>query len=795
MRSSVIISMILLAGLGSFGQMENKEFEPGKHQKESYLLKDSLNEHISPEMEVFLHEHGWRSGKIVGGADADIADYPWQVAILTSGNQQFCGGSIIHGRWVLTAAHCLGIYSNIRIRAGVTNKTQPGQTIAVQTEIPHPFYQSINNYNNDIALLYLSSPLDLSGENASAIPLLTQALAAEGLADAGVMSVITGWGALSWGGAGTNILQAAQVPITDNIGSYPAALITPDMLLAGYPEGGVDACQGDSGGPLVVPDGVGGYLLAGITSWGNGCAWADYPGVYARVSYFEDWIREYVLFAHPDAPGAAESFALEAGKDDELKVNIHWSNPTNTFSGEILTELSEVRLYRNNDLIYTLEEPVPGAMESYQDSDVPQAGMYNYSIRGVNSAGEGLQARLWVFAGEQGVLMKEFFVDSDGALPAGWMRTGDAGHNWFVSNTTDAGGEMPELQLYWNPAASGLSRVVSYPVALSGQQGLTLSFKQYLDNWPGGNDGEIAAIDVRFDNTKGWNTIWENLVNADVSQGLYQFSFSVPAEASSVQLGIRFEGNSYNINHWYLDDFILTFEPETANQLDITLVLEGPYAPEGEALMHTNLRDAGLVPLSQPFAPQLPYFGNDQPAWYYTGSEVAESLPEDVVDWVLLELRDAPDVSQADVETIVWRGAALLLNTGKLTGLSGEPLTVNIQPENELFVVAYHRNHLAVMSAQPLLFNDGIYRWDFTTGIQQAYLQGQKHLGNGIYGMFGGDGDGSGQIQTQDKNEVWNLQSGQSGYQAGDFDLNGQVQTQDINEIWNPNSGVATQVP
>ncbi|MCA1746242.1 MAG: serine protease, partial [Bacteroidales bacterium] len=538
--------------------------------------------------------------------------------------------------------------------------------------MPHPNYQSINSYNNDIALLYLSAPLDLSGDKAQAVPILTQALAVEGYADAGVMSVITGWGALSWGGSGTNILQVAQVPITDNVGSYSPSMITPDMLLAGFPGGGVDACQGDSGGPLVVPDGEGGYLLTGITSWGNGCAFPNYPGVYSRVSYFEDWIREYVPLTHPEAPGNPENFALEAGKNDALQVNIQWSNPATTFSGEALTDLTEVRLYRNNQLILTLDEPVPGAMESYVDSDVSQAGMYNYSLRGVNNAGEGLQDRLWVFAGEEGVLMKEFFADSEGALPLGWQQTGDAGHNWFVSNTNEAGSEVPELQLFWNPAASGLSRVVSYPVALSGQQELTLRFRQFLDNWEGGNEGEVAAIDVTFDNAKSWTPIWETLITNDISQGEYQYDFSVPSGASSVQLGIRFEGNSYNINHWYLDDFILSFEPETGNQLDVTLILEGSFTLEGEAFMHTSLNNAGLLPLDHPFAPPLPYFGNDQPVWYYTGSEVAESLPEDAVDWVLIELRDAPEVSQADAASVVFRQAALLLNTGKVTDLAGE---------------------------------------------------------------------------------------------------------------------------
>ncbi|HEV7907877.1 MAG TPA: trypsin-like serine protease, partial [Pseudonocardiaceae bacterium] len=55
----------------------------------------------------------------------------------------------------------------------------------------------------------------------------------------------------------------------------------------GYPQGGVDTCQGDSGGPLVY-----GGKLIGITSWGQGCASAGYPGVYTRVSTYSSLIQQ-----------------------------------------------------------------------------------------------------------------------------------------------------------------------------------------------------------------------------------------------------------------------------------------------------------------------------------------------------------------------------------------------------------------------------------------------------------------------------------------------------------------------
>ena len=61
----------------------------------------------------------------------------------------------------------------------------------------------------------------------------------------------------------------------------------------GFPEGGVDACQGDSGGPLVCADdsdGIKRWYLAGDTSWGYGCAFPDYYGIYARVQAHTDWL-------------------------------------------------------------------------------------------------------------------------------------------------------------------------------------------------------------------------------------------------------------------------------------------------------------------------------------------------------------------------------------------------------------------------------------------------------------------------------------------------------------------------
>ena len=72
---------------------------------------------------------------------------------------------------------------------------------------------------------------------------------------------------------------------------YGGDLITASMLCARAP--GRDACQGDSGGPLMGshPD-TNKVYLAGVVSWGVGCAREDLPGVYTRVTSYTEWIRQ-----------------------------------------------------------------------------------------------------------------------------------------------------------------------------------------------------------------------------------------------------------------------------------------------------------------------------------------------------------------------------------------------------------------------------------------------------------------------------------------------------------------------
>ena len=115
----------------------------------------------------------------------------------------------------------------------------------------------------------------------------------------------------------------------------------------------------------------------------------------------------------------------------------------------------------------------------------------------------------------------------------------------------------------------------------------------------------------------------------------------------------------------------------------------------------------------------------------------------------------------------------------------------------DLFVVVYHRNHLAVMSANALTQTAGVYTYNFTTGANQAYengADGQKEIATGIWGMYGGDANADGDISPADK-IIWGTMAGTKGYNASDLDMNAQVNNQDKNELIVPNNNLQTQVP
>lgn len=204
-------------------------------------------------------------------------------------------------------------------------------------------------------------------------------------------------------------------------------------------------------------------------------------------------------------------------------------------------------------------------------------------------------------------------------------------------------------------------------------------------------------------------------------------------------------------------------------ELAVKAYLEGPFNGND---MTSYLSD--VIPLEQPY--------NEEP-WYYSGTEKVISIPDSVVDWVLVELHDATDAASVGVATMFEQQASFLAENGLIVGLDGASnLLFTHSLTDSLFVVIRHRNHIDVLSANPVTENGNEYTYDFTTGTDKAFNSEQKII-NEIAVMYGGDANSDGEINDQDKS-AWIIQSGSTGYKSADFNLNSQVDNQDKNNIW-----------
>jgi len=235
-------------------------------------------------------------------------------------------------------------------------------------------------------------------------------------------------------------------------------------------------------------------------------------------------------------------------------------------------------------------------------------------------------------------------------------------------------------------------------------------------------------------------------------------------------------------------DIILTqgFQQPITIIISGLVFLEGPYV---DTEMNTDLNLAGEIPLTQPY---------NNPPWNYLGTESVGSIPNtDVVDWVLVELRDTTDAAFATEATRIARQAGFLLKDGSVVGIDGSSnLQFRTSFTNGLYLIVWHRNHLGVLSATSLTQTAGVYSYDFSTSLSQAHGggAGYKLVGTSVYGMPGGDENGDGDIDATDK-AAWTTNAGTGGYQSSDFNLDNQVNNPDKNDTWVENDAQSSQVP
>ena len=228
---------------------------------------------------------------IVGGDVATPHSEPHILSLQKSSH--FCGASLVSATHGVTAAHCYYSPDIVTAVAGAHNiklNESSQQTSKLSQFLRNPNYRPLI-VMNDVAIIKFATAFTINQYVQPICP--PPAQSGEWMSE-GAPIHVCGWGALQYLGLGPEQLHCVDtkyVPFAkcSSNDSYGTSIL-PGMFCAGeFDEGGKDACQGDSGGPATYNGNV-----VGVTSWGYGCAFPNYPGVYSDLAFYRDWIERNV---------------------------------------------------------------------------------------------------------------------------------------------------------------------------------------------------------------------------------------------------------------------------------------------------------------------------------------------------------------------------------------------------------------------------------------------------------------------------------------------------------------------
>jgi len=204
------------------------------------------------------------------------------------------------------------------------------------------------------------------------------------------------------------------------------------------------------------------------------------------------------------------------------------------------------------------------------------------------------------------------------------------------------------------------------------------------------------------------------------------------------------------------------------------VMLEGPYQA-GSGTMSTALAAGGSIPLTSPYA---------------ADPRTVTAIPSAAVDWVLLQLQTATNGG------VITAQSAFLGREGFLLSDDGSTGVVAHARSGSYYLVLRHRNHLSVMSAEPVGFTNDVVEYSFISGAGQFYggSSGAVEVAGGVWGMAAGDGDGDGEILDADS-LVHSSQTNLTDYRRSDFNLDGAVSAEDLTGYWSVRQGMRTMLP
>jgi len=320
--------------------------------------------------------------------------------------------------------------------------------------------------------------------------------------------------------------------------------------------------------------------------------------------------------------------------------------------------------------------------------------------------------------------------------------------------------------------------LISPTLDLSLYTNVAIQFDNYFLSW----SGSSGALSYSINNGSTWTLI--DPFSSTSSSNPFHYTKTVSGVAGQSLVKFKWNYTGTWGYYWAIDNISIT---GITKNMDVHVLLEGPFNTTSNT-MNTSL--GSLVPLTQPYSGA---------PWNYNGIEQVGSVPAGVVDWVLVELRDAASPGLATLGTRLsgWPKAYFIKTDGSIVGLDGVSLPIIGNPvvSNNLYAVVRHRNHIAVISQNPLSLTGDTYSYDFSTALTQAYggVSGYKEIATGIFGMVNGDSDSDGGISVLDFSN-WATSFGLSGsYLTADNDFDTQVTVLDFSR-WATNFGLGSGI-
>jgi flagellar hook capping protein FlgD len=346
-----------------------------------------------------------------------------------------------------------------------------------------------------------------------------------------------------------------DVAVIPDAGGALEALVTwvcPSVTVGGATLTDLDEMRVYRDGVLIYTDSTpsigstGTYTDAGLTAsgtYGYIVVGSNDQGEGIPVSY-STWVGE-------DVPNVVTDLLLEQTSAGALSGTLTWVNPTTGMNGGAFNNaVVGYHIERNDGEMFELA----GSATTYVDDTIPLAGQYCYTVTPYNVVGDGGSATSnLVLIADAGLLILEDF--SGGVPPAGWYIDGMGQTNWVSSATANAGGEAPEAMLSWSPSFVGMTRLCTMTLDTSGMTGMAVEFKHNVNDYAG---GYTLGCATSSDGTT-WNDAWSIVPAGPIGPGTINVDITTPDVGSATfQMCFYLDGDSFDINYWYIDDVMLT---------------------------------------------------------------------------------------------------------------------------------------------------------------------------------------------------------------------------------------------